>query len=87
MRKEDIAVTLGITYATVEENGNVTKTPNPDAPPPPNPPEYMEVLPEGATPPAADTAADKHEAEATAALEGAINHAYEEMPEDKTTSL
>ncbi|XP_071799777.1 uncharacterized protein [Asterias amurensis] len=87
VRKEDIAVTLGITYATVEENGNVTKTPNPDAPPPPNPPEYMEVLPEGATPPTADTAADKHEAEATAALEGAINHAYEEMPEDKTTSL
>ena len=50
---------------------------------------------EGATPPTADTAAseatpageDKHEAEATAALEGAINQAYEETPEDKTTSL
>ncbi len=91
--KEDIAVTMGITYATVEEeNSNVTKRPDPDAPPQ-EPPEYMEVIPraEGAAP-AADakaeaTGEDKHEAEATAALEGAINQAYEETSEDKTTSL
>ncbi|XP_022087922.1 uncharacterized protein LOC110977791 [Acanthaster planci] len=91
----DIAATLGITYATVENNGDVPAKAKCDDSPLPEksekPPDYHEATADGADDSGASTSSsdseNKSEKEATAALEGAVNEAFEEDTHDQSTSL